>query len=695
MKEYNRTRETSPGITRTWQTLSILNHVQLLELHEPESLKNFERAKKRKTEIFFHIKESGNLEKSHQIIKVFDPENFLRVVWDVLILAITTYQCIIIPFILSFNPMPNHAVLSSIFTTEILYSIDVFIQLNTAYYLYGEYIISRKSISLNYMKSWFILDFLTLSPNFMFFLEDIFEPDEEIQLKDILTSKILNYIWLLKLARIAKMKKIMYLVEDSLSSPKFIAIAQIGKFFLVAILWAHWISCITYVFYKDALLHYGELWASRKEFVSDRYLFMLFYAVLTMTSCGYGSFFISSPLQMINAMTTMFFECFLFGYLIGNLQTIIGKQTAKSKYWENVQDQLRKFMYRKNVPKLLRGRISEYITYLKRSSKNKFNDEELLKCLSAQLKDEIYIQTRGQSLNDCPAFGIYATSFLRALGRNLEIKVHAPGDLLFKEGEMSNDVYFLQSGTVEIYHESTRTVFKELKKGKYFGEISFFLDSIRSASARCLVYSELLSLSRSALMRMFISRPREREITELLIKECKEDLSALGVRCYLCATLGHIARDCDLYKFQLDRSKIAQMADKDKYRWGTYINLNDRLIKKIERKRKITNHFEHFSLQNIIGKNEPKFKRESMAEKAEKLYVEKDLNKSSSKLALIQDESEEEVDQQTALPASMRYREMFLINSLKNRTNKQISVNVPDLSYIAGDQFGDLEDSPY
>ncbi|CAG9319887.1 unnamed protein product [Blepharisma stoltei] len=695
MKENNYTRETSPNVTRSWPMLSILNHLKLIKQYERKSVKITKRERKRKLENFFHLKEARKAAKKGQLIKAFDPDNFLRVFWDVLILAITAYQCIIIPFILSFNPTPSSAVLSTVLATEILYFLDILVQINTAYYIYGAYIIDRKSIIWNYVKSWFILDVITFSPNFMYLYKLSYMPIEGVHLKDITRYDVLNYIWLLKLVRLAKMKKIIYLVEDSLSSPRFVAIIQILKFLLVAILWAHWISCITNIFYEDALLRYGDLYSMYKVNVGDRYLFMLYYAALTMTSCGFGSYFIISDLQMVNAMTTMFFECFLFGFLIGSIQTVIGKQTAEYKYWERIDNQLRKFMYKKDIPKLLRSKITQYIIYLRKSSKNNFNDDQILSCLSSQLRDEVYIQTRGQSLTDCPPFGIYPPSFLRTLGRNLTIKVHAPSDLIIKEGEMSNDVYFIQSGIVEIYHEATMTAFKQLKKGKYFGEISFFLDSTRSASARCLAYSELLSLSRLSMIRMFISRPNEKEITELLVKECEEDLSALGIKCYLCSKSGHIARDCELYRFQIDRDIVVFMANKEKHKWGKFVNLNDKIRRKIERKRKSANILQDFSLQNISGKSEPKFKRESIREKAEKLYIEKDFNGNTSQLDLIQEESNDEPEESTAvLPEYMRFREIFLKNSFKMRTNKQLSVNVPDLPDLEGDQYEDFLDSP-
>lgn len=39
-----------------------------------------------------------------------------------------------------------------------------------------------------------------------------------------------------------------------------------------------------------------------------------------------------------------------------------------------------------------------------------------------------------------------------------------PNDIVFKEGERSNAVYYIQTGLVEILHYSTLTTFKEVGK---------------------------------------------------------------------------------------------------------------------------------------------------------------------------------------------------------------------------------------
>ncbi|OAB61705.1 hypothetical protein AY599_21340 [Leptolyngbya valderiana BDU 20041] len=67
-----------------------------------------------------------------------------------------------------------------------------------------------------------------------------------------------------------------------------------------------------------------------------------------------------------------------------------------------------------------------------------------------------------------------------------KLRSYNPGDLICKEGEISDELYFLMSGQVELYkiEENTQNnlKFKEMSEGESFGEMSFVDGSPRSCS---------------------------------------------------------------------------------------------------------------------------------------------------------------------------------------------------------------------
>jgi CRP-like cAMP-binding protein len=65
---------------------------------------------------------------------------------------------------------------------------------------------------------------------------------------------------------------------------------------------------------------------------------------------------------------------------------------------------------------------------------------------------------------------------------------------------MTNKMYFIANGKIDIYHLGTNTSFCTIMTGGYFGEIAFFTGLPRTASARCEDFVDLLSLGREGLL---------------------------------------------------------------------------------------------------------------------------------------------------------------------------------------------------
>lgn len=176
--------------------------------------------------------------------------------------------------------------------------------------------------------------------------------------------------------------------------------------------------------------------------------------------------------------------------------------------------------------------------------------------LSEPLRDEIYAHIHGIVIKLCPIFEQYEAHFISQLTRALESETYAPGDTVIEEGEMSTKMYFIQNGKIDIFHHSTKSTFKDLGPREYFGEIAFFTEKPRCASAKCLDFVDLLSLSRVNMNQLLEKFPEAKESTELLAKKCEDnDFSTLLVKCYICKELGHVAIKCKKILLNLDKDE--------------------------------------------------------------------------------------------------------------------------------------------
>jgi len=94
------------------------------------------------------------------------------------------------------------------------------------------------------------------------------------------------------------------------------------------------------------------------------------------------------------------------------------------------------------------------------------------------------------------------------LGKEINFKEK---DLIFKEGDKSNSVFYIKKGRIEIFTKKyeDKNVLAVLKKGEMFGEMSLFEDSPRSASVMAIEDSILLEVSKDEFHNFLQDEPEK------------------------------------------------------------------------------------------------------------------------------------------------------------------------------------------
>jgi uncharacterized membrane protein len=101
-----------------------------------------------------------------------------------------------------------------------------------------------------------------------------------------------------------------------------------------------------------------------------------------------------------------------------------------------------------------------------------------------------------------PLFESLTPEDLDALSRRLEAVEFNDGDVVFRQGDPGSSLFIIDDGAVEIsYGEGRgRVILATLFTGQYFGELSLFDGSPRSASATAVKPSRLITLDRADLV---------------------------------------------------------------------------------------------------------------------------------------------------------------------------------------------------
>ena len=88
-------------------------------------------------------------------------------------------------------------------------------------------------------------------------------------------------------------------------------------------------------------------------------------------------------------------------------------------------------------------------------------------------------------------------------------KLYADGEAIIREGESDNAMFVIQSGSVEVVHETPtgEQHLAVLEAGDFFGEMSMFEREPRSATVRALGEARVLRVDKTTLMRRIREDP--------------------------------------------------------------------------------------------------------------------------------------------------------------------------------------------
>jgi CRP-like cAMP-binding protein len=112
-------------------------------------------------------------------------------------------------------------------------------------------------------------------------------------------------------------------------------------------------------------------------------------------------------------------------------------------------------------------------------------------------------------LNEITIFASLSESELYSVFRSLEKVSYKSGEYIFEQGEEPTQIYIVQSGKVKIIikAEDTPLELVEFGVGQCFGETSVIAIQPHAANALAVEDTELIVLTREALLSIFDSNP--------------------------------------------------------------------------------------------------------------------------------------------------------------------------------------------
>ncbi|CAK66646.1 unnamed protein product (macronuclear) [Paramecium tetraurelia] len=501
-----------------------------------------------------------------QNIRIFQPEERKKILWDSCLSFSRIYFIILIPMDISFEQeflYSNELFILTVIMT-ILLMLDILLNLNTAYYQFGLIVNERSKIFNHVISKAYGCDAISVIYLFVLMFLDW---DEYRNEKQYILVGLLTFV-----GQYQNITKLIRLSEEVLNLTKVTAsILELVKLIIFLIFILHVATCIWYGVGNYGLQYLGSSWIDKYHLEdnnwAERYLRSFYFCTVTMFTVGYGDLTPQSNLEYTICIIFIMIFSIQLPYSVNTVGAIIDEI---SKYSEQKLQKLRiinTYMTKKKISFQLQSQIREYLNYYWEMENTQQSNEEqaIIDQLSEQLREELMVEANSVVLNNCSLFKKnFSHEFKKALVKKIRTKTQliTPQNLTPIRIIMPT---FIESGEVEVQLSdqifSPGTTFHKLTPGCIFGLYEFITGQEQKEVYKSVGFTKLLILPRLAFLKILKEFQEDREKfcqirDNLLYNFSKLSLKSLDISCYVCQSREHRSKDCPLLHFCPDKERI-------------------------------------------------------------------------------------------------------------------------------------------
>ncbi|XP_068998787.1 potassium/sodium hyperpolarization-activated cyclic nucleotide-gated channel 2-like [Embiotoca jacksoni] len=450
---------------------------------------------------------------------IIHPYSDFRFYWDLLMLLLMMGNLIILPVGITFFRDENTAswIIFNV-VSDTLFMVDLVLNFRTGIVKEDstEILLDPRAIRQKYLRTWFLVDFVSSIPvDYIFLMVDSL--DSEVYrtaraLRIVRFTKILSLLRLLRLSRLIRYihqwEEIFHMTYDLAS-----AMVRIVNLIGMMLLLCHWDGCLQFL--VPMLQDFPpDCWVSKNLMVNDtwgvQYSYALFKAMSHMLCIGYGAQAPEGMTDVWLTMLSMIVGATCYAMFIGHATALIQSLDSSRRQYQEKYKQVEQYMSFHKLPADVRQKIHEY--YEHRFQGKMFDEENILGELSEPLKEEIVSFNCRSLVANMPLFANADPNFVTAVLTKLRFEVFQPFDFIIREGTVGRKMYFIQHGRVSVLTRGNKET--KLSDGSYFGEICLLTRGRRTASVRADTYCRLYSLSVDSFNEVLEEHPMMRRAFE-------------------------------------------------------------------------------------------------------------------------------------------------------------------------------------
>uniref|UniRef100_A0A672S2X6 Potassium/sodium hyperpolarization-activated cyclic nucleotide-gated channel 4-like n=1 Tax=Sinocyclocheilus grahami TaxID=75366 RepID=A0A672S2X6_SINGR len=423
---------------------------------------------------------------------IIHPYSDFRFYWDLTMLLLMVGNLIVIPVGITFfkdEHTPPWIVFNVVSDTFFLMDLVLNFRTGIVKEDNAEIILDPQQIKIKYLRSWFVVDFISSIPVDYIFLIVETRIDSDFY-KTARALRIVRFTKILSLLRLLRLSRLIRYIHQWEEVSGYVLV----WFFKVPLL-CHFQYCLSFHLSGGHKLFVMVSRSVSLSFQNDtwgqQYSYALFKAMSHMLCIGYGMY---PPVGMTDVWLTilsMIVGATCYAMFVGHATALIQSLDSSRRQYQEKYKQVEQYMSFHKLPAEMRQRIHDY--YEHRYQGKMFDEESILGELNEPLREEIINFNCRKLVASMPLFANADPNFVTSMLTKLRFEVFQPGDYIIREGTIGKKMYFIQHGVVSILTKGNKET--KLSDGSYFGEICLLTRGRRTASVRADTYCRLYSLS--------------------------------------------------------------------------------------------------------------------------------------------------------------------------------------------------------
>eukprot|EP00753_Platysulcus_tardus_P006023 PLAT139.1.p1 GENE.PLAT139.1~~PLAT139.1.p1 ORF type:complete len:2901 (+),score=1538.69 PLAT139.1:33-8735(+) len=229
--------------------------------------------------------------------------------------------------------------------------------------------------------------------------------------------------------------------------------------------------------------------------VFARYVRSVYWAIVAMTTVGYGDIRPFSTLESAYAAAWVLLGGIFYYALVGAISQALSSLSATRAAFRDKMRSMMQYLRHRKVRLDLVDRVLRYYEYRWASQKG-VDEAQILAALPVPLLEEVSSHLNRDAMRSIALFADCETSFLKALSTRLRHQVYLPGDDVLVPGQFADRLFILNDGLLSESFPNIEQEIRRFSKGDCFAAVAFLTAAVMDSRVRALRFCDCSTLAR-------------------------------------------------------------------------------------------------------------------------------------------------------------------------------------------------------